>query len=197
MNTLTSPPIVSDAHLVEQARTGAQTAFTELVRRHQQAIRGYLVRLIGELHAADDVAQEVFLAAYHNLEQLQVAGDFLRWIRGIARYQAISFLRERINRRRLEEESLPHLLDEARLALAEGSSLDDERNDWLPRLRYCLDRLAPYSRKLIDDHYFAGLSTGELATREGRRGSTMRMTLLRIRQTLHYCLTRARGEVET
>jgi RNA polymerase sigma-70 factor (ECF subfamily) len=196
VNTLTSPPTVDDARLVEQARAGAQAAFTELVRRHQQTIRGYLIRLIGELHAADDVAQEVFLAAYHNLQQLQVAGDFLRWIRGIARYQAISFLRERISRRRLEEESLPHLLDEARLALAEGAGADEQRDDWLLRLRFCLDRLAPYSRKLIDDHYFAGMTTGELAKREGRRGSTMRMTLLRIRQTLHYCLTRARGEVE-
>ena len=190
VNTLISPPPLDDARLVEQARAGTQAAFTELVRRHQQAIRSYLIRLIGELHAADDVAQEVFLAAFRNLHQLQVAADFLRWIRGIARYQAINFLRERINRRRQEEESLPHLLDEARLALAENSSADDEREDWLARLRVCLDRLAPYSRKLIDDHYFAGVTTGELATREGRRGSTMRMTLLRSRQTLHQCLTR-------
>ncbi len=194
MNTLTSPPTFDDADLVQQARAGVQAAFTELVRRHQQAIRGYLIRLLGELHEADDVAQEVFLSAYRNLEQLNVAGDFLRWVRGIARFQAISFLRERISRRRQEEESLPHLLDEARLALAESSATDDQREDWLLRLRYCLDRLAPYSRKLIDDHYFAGLTTGQLAAREGRRGSTMRMTLLRIRQTLHYCLTRARGE---
>lgn len=193
VNTLISPPPLDDAHLVEQARAGfpgAQVAFTELVRRHQLAIRSYLIRLIGELHAADDVAQEVFLGAYRNLEQLQSGGDFLRWLRGIARFQAISFLRERINRRRLEEKSLPHLLDEARLALAESFPADDDREDWLPRLRHCLDRLAPYSRKLIDDHYFAGVTTGELAAREGRRGSTIRMTLLRIRQTLHHCLTR-------
>lgn len=198
VNNLISPPILDDGRLVEQARApggeGAQAAFTELVRRHQQAIRSYLIRLIGELHAADDVAQEVFLAAYRNLEQLQVTGDFLRWVRGIARFQAISFLRERINRRRLEAESLPYLLDEARLALAESSAAEGEREDWLARLRHCLERLAPYSRKLIEDHYFAGVTTGELAAREGRRGSTMRMTLLRIRQTLHHCLTRNRGE---
>ena len=190
VNTLISPPTLDDARLVEQTRAGLKAAFTELVRRHQQAIRSYLIRLIGELHAADDVAQEVFLAAFRNLEQLQVPGDFLRWVRGIARFQAISFLRERISRRQQEAESLPHLLDEARLALAKNSNADEEREDWVARLRLCLDRLAPYSRKLIDDHYFAGVTTGELAAREGRRGSTMRMTLLRIRQTLHHCLTR-------
>lgn len=193
MTDLISPPTLDDSHLVTQALApetqAAQAAFAELVRRHHQAIRGYLIRLIGEVHAADDVAQEVFLAAYRNLGQLQVAADFPRWLRGIARFQAINYLRERTNRRRLEAESLPHLLDEARLALAESSTAD-ESDDWLSRLRQCLDRLAPYSRKLIDDHYFAGVPTGELAAREGRRGSTMRMTLLRIRQTLHHCLTR-------
>ena len=190
MNAVSSPPTVADAHLVDQARAGSQAAFTELVRRHQQSIRAFLIRLIGELHAADDVAQEVFLAAFRNLSQLQNAADFLRWIRGIARFQAISFLRERISRRRQEEESLVHLLDDARLVQAENCAGDDEREDWLARLRVCLDRLAPYSRQLIEDHYFAGQTTGELAAREGRRGSTMRMTLLRIRQTLHHCLTR-------
>ena len=60
---------VTDAQLI--ARVLVQDdrhAFSELVRRYQSALRATLRRLTAGDHAlADDLAQETFLLAYHNL----------------------------------------------------------------------------------------------------------------------------------
>ena len=43
-------------------------AFATLVRRHQSAVRGFLLRLcFGDGALADDVAQETFLRAYQRI----------------------------------------------------------------------------------------------------------------------------------
>ena len=60
-------------------------AFSELVRRHQSAVRNFLRRLTGGRHAwADDLAQETFLAAYRNLGRYRGASAFPTWLFGIA-----------------------------------------------------------------------------------------------------------------
>ena len=45
------------------------------------------------LEAVDDMAQEVFLVAFRQLGQFQAAAPFQSWVLGIARNQALSFLR--------------------------------------------------------------------------------------------------------
>ena len=62
-----------------------RTAFGELVRRHQSAVRRFLRQLTGGDRAlADDLAQETFLQAYHSLVRYRGDARFLTWLCGIA-----------------------------------------------------------------------------------------------------------------
>lgn len=79
-----SPDAGGEAALVAQARGGSADAFSRLVERHQQPVRGFLRRLSGNHADADDLAQETFLTAWESMGRFH-AGESLRaWLCGIA-----------------------------------------------------------------------------------------------------------------
>ena len=60
-------------------------AFATLVRRHQSAVRAFLLRLCcGDGALADDVAQETFLRAYQRIASYRSEGGFDSWLFSIA-----------------------------------------------------------------------------------------------------------------
>lgn len=75
---------MNDTILVEEARRGSLRAFEALVRRHQPVVRGFLRRLTGDLSLADDLAQDVFVAAWRKLGSYEGRGAFRSWLCRIA-----------------------------------------------------------------------------------------------------------------
>jgi RNA polymerase sigma factor (sigma-70 family) len=77
---------LTDAELI--ARVVVQDdrhAFSELVRRHQSAVRATLRRLTAGNHAlADDIAQETFMLAFRNLHSFRQESKFSTWLYRIA-----------------------------------------------------------------------------------------------------------------
>jgi hypothetical protein len=62
-----------------------QHAFGELVRRHQSPVRAFLTRMTrGDVHLADDLAQETFLKAWQKLYTFRGGAKFSTWLFGIA-----------------------------------------------------------------------------------------------------------------
>ena len=53
-----------DAALLAAVRDGSELAFNTIVDRHQQAVRTFLRRMMGNDDDADDLAQETFLVAW-------------------------------------------------------------------------------------------------------------------------------------
>ena len=71
-------------------------AFSELVRRHQSAVRTTLRRLTGGNHAlADDLAQETFMLAYRNLGSFRQEAKFSTWLYRIATNAYLAEARKR------------------------------------------------------------------------------------------------------
>lgn len=74
-----------EASLIVRALGGADNrAFEHLVVMHQSRVRALLRRLCGNVHAADDLAQEVFVIAYQKLSDYQGRGQFGAWLCSIA-----------------------------------------------------------------------------------------------------------------
>jgi RNA polymerase sigma factor (sigma-70 family) len=88
---------ITDAQLI--ARVVVQDdrhAFSELVRRHQSAIRATLRRLTAGNHAlADDLAQETFLLAYRNIKSFRQEARFSTWLYRIATNAFLADARKR------------------------------------------------------------------------------------------------------
>ena len=56
-----------DAALVAAARAGDSAAFSRLFRRHADAVRTRVTRLVGAVPECDDLVQNVFLALHRAL----------------------------------------------------------------------------------------------------------------------------------
>jgi RNA polymerase sigma factor (sigma-70 family) len=62
-----------------------QNAFSELVRRHQSAVRGLLRQLTRtDVALADDLAQQTFLRVYKNIRSFRGEARFSTWLYRIA-----------------------------------------------------------------------------------------------------------------
>jgi RNA polymerase sigma factor (sigma-70 family) len=76
----------TDADLIARVLSREdQNAFGELVRRHQSPVRAFLMRMTrGDLHLADDLAQETFLKAWQKLRTFRGDSRFSTWLFAIA-----------------------------------------------------------------------------------------------------------------
>lgn len=177
--------------LLARSQAGDRAAFGELVRRHERPVRAYLARLLGDLHAADDVAQEVFMESFRGLDRYRGEGEFRSWLLATAHHKAVSLLRSRARRRTEPVADVEATLAVARLTRAEAMASDPDEQERLGRaLARCLEKLPEKSRHLVDEHYTAGQSAEAIARSLGRKGSAVRMALLRIRTALAECITR-------
>jgi RNA polymerase sigma-70 factor (ECF subfamily) len=141
----------SDAALVRAASSGSEAALDSLFQRHwRHAYRtAYLV--CHDPAAAEDIAQEAFVAAVRSLERFDRRRPFEPWLRRIVVNRAIDWTRMRAARRESPTEQLPELAapsDEP----GPGRDLVD-----------ALGRLAPDQRAVIVLRYVLDLTPGEIA----------------------------------
>ena len=71
------------SQLVQAAQGGDRAAFGEIVSRFQDMAFAGAYALVGEADLAQDIAQEAFLEAYHNLGKLRDPAAFPGWFRRI------------------------------------------------------------------------------------------------------------------
>jgi len=187
MNSL----VGDDSRLVELARSGSTEAFTEIILRHQEHVRGYLGRYSRNPAVVDDLAQEVFLNAYTSLPHYKHEHSLVAWLLGIARNLALMKLREEARRHARESVKFESTMADWQSRRAETELQDPSSHlRHLRALEKCLDHLPKESATLVQEHYFESRSVVELARREGKKDATVRMTLLRIRQALRQCVER-------
>jgi RNA polymerase sigma-70 factor (ECF subfamily) len=82
---------VADEALVLWAREGHQEAFEELVRRHRDRAYRVALRLLGDPHLAEDVAQEALVAAWRALPRFRREARFSTWLYRIVTNTALNY----------------------------------------------------------------------------------------------------------
>lgn len=82
--TLSESGQPGDAELVRLTRAGSHEAYKELVTRYQGHVYGLAYSVLGDWAEAQDAAQEAFLRAYTNLDQLRDPDRFAAWLRRVA-----------------------------------------------------------------------------------------------------------------
>ena len=112
---------VSDADLVQRARSGDQWALEMLYRRHVQVVAGTALRLLRNRADAEDVTQETFLLAFEKLAQLAEPAAFRGWLVRIA----VSRVHRRFRTRKLRGLIFPWRDAEGEDISLEGEARDD------------------------------------------------------------------------
>ena len=85
---------MDDAQLVARFQRGEEAAFDMLVERHRRRIYSLVCRL-ASTGEADDLAQEVFIAAYKALSNFRGDSAFSTWLYRIAVHVCSHHLRKR------------------------------------------------------------------------------------------------------
>ena len=142
----------SDLELATRvALNGDPDAFSLLVERHQQKIRCFLRRLLGgDDSAADDLAQETFLAAFQKIHTFRGQAALGTWLHTIAYRQFVSLTRKQKRMQVMAE--VPDAGHDAR-----------EATDSEIMARQLLDQLGPEDRACLTLAYSVGMSHAEIA----------------------------------
>ena len=97
----------SDAALVAAAARGDEAALAELFRRHWPGAHRAAWFVIHDERAAEDVAQEAFVAAVRRLESFDRTRPFAPWLHRIVVNRAIDHARARAARREVAGDGVP------------------------------------------------------------------------------------------
>jgi RNA polymerase sigma-70 factor, ECF subfamily len=133
----------SDAALVHAAQGGSERAVDELFARHWDDAYRTALLIAHDRAAAEDIAQEAFLAALRALP---------RWLHRIVVNRAIDWARARRLRQEVAVEAVPEV---AAPAVREDLGLGE--------LGEALGRLSPEHRAVVVMRYLLDLTPGEIA----------------------------------
>jgi RNA polymerase sigma-70 factor (ECF subfamily) len=178
------PPVEAeptDQSLAIRAAAGEREAFGLLVERYQVSVFNVCYRLLGERHAAEDLAQEAFVRAYQRLDRFDRERPFGPWIRRLAANVCLNHLEaQRPRALALDDEhdtplTAPPAVDPA--AVHEQAEAD-------AAVRAALISLPPHYRAVIELRHFQDLTYEEIATALGLPVSDVKSHLFRARRRL-------------
>ncbi len=152
--------------------TQAGAAIEALYRTQHRALLAYLIRLVGDHAAAEDLCHEAFLKAFRSWQQAEIV-NATAWLRRIATNTAYDYLRRR---RRMHFTPL----DEAIQSPSGAESMESRVHEQEP-VRRVLALLSPQARQLLLSAS-AGHSTGELAAALECSDTAVRLRLFRARR---------------
>ena len=106
--TLVTGLNVSETELVNRAKSGDRNAFNEVVRIHAQGVMNVIYRMCGDVHIAEDAAQETFIQAWLHLSTFRPQTSLRNWLYRIAVNAATDMLRK-------EKRILPNSVEDLQL----------------------------------------------------------------------------------
>jgi RNA polymerase sigma-70 factor (ECF subfamily) len=117
------------------------------VRDFGPGLRAFLTSQLFQLDAADDLAQETFIAAYRSLHTFRLGEDFGAWLRGIARNK----LRRHFETARRQVSALDQFRSECRSLMETEFETHASQTDadHLQAMLRCISKLPERMRKVV------------------------------------------------
>ena len=146
----------TDAELLTLSTRGDAGAFELLYQRHNRALYNYLLRLIHRPTVAEELLQEVFLAAWKAASQFRGEAKVKNWLFRIAHHRAVSWLRH--NREELTPDGE---IPDTPVTLQREEHV---RDAWrIEQLHIALDKLSPTHRAVLELAFFHEMNYTEIA----------------------------------
>ncbi|MCU1500265.1 MAG: hypothetical protein QOI25_3141 [Mycobacterium sp.] len=172
---------VDDAYLVRRAQEGYLDAYAELVDRYSGLAYRVALRVVGNHHDAEDVAQEALVGAWQQLPNFRAQSTFSTWLYRIVTHRALN----RVQRQH-PSNSLDVIGDVADACA--GPAVRLERNLMKEAITDAIQALPPAQRITVVLHHLEGLSYAEVAAVTDSSVAAVRSHLFRARRTLGVAL---------
>jgi RNA polymerase sigma-70 factor (ECF subfamily) len=177
----------SDADLVVQACGGETDAFALLVSRYKDRIYNAAVHLVGATEDAEDIAQDVFLKAFHGLKGFRRRAKFSTWLYGIMLNCVRSHWRSKGRRKAFvslgggdgEDGSMPDPPSDQ-----EGPVASSVRKETIEMVRRAIEALDGELKEMVVLRDLEGFTYEEMSEMLGLPLGTVKSRLFRARAVL-------------
>ena len=179
---------MTDEQLVKAYAQGNNEAFDTLLKRHQERIFNYILRIIKNEDIANDIFQETFVKAILTIKQGRYTenGKFPAWISRIAHNLIIDYFRqeksENLQSADLEEIDVLNRKELCEETIEDIIISDQIRED----VKYLIKELPKLQREVLNMRYYQNLSFKEIAEITGVSINTalgrMRYAILNLRR---------------
>jgi RNA polymerase sigma-70 factor (ECF subfamily) len=133
--------------VLDQILGGSRDAFRLIVRAYSLALRCYIASQVHHPNDVDDIAQEVFLAAFRQLESFRRGDDFGAWLRGIARNKLHDYFRSSVRRNKALERFREEVARIVQEDLDKAAAADNSES--IEALLRCIARLPEKLRRVV------------------------------------------------
>ncbi|MBD5295016.1 MAG: sigma-70 family RNA polymerase sigma factor [Bacteroides sp.] len=179
---------MSDEQLVKAYAQGNNEAFDALLKRHQDRVFNYILRLIKNEDLANDIFQETFVKAILTIKQGRYTenGRFPAWISRIAHNLIIDYYRQEKSENVQSADSDDiNLLN--RKELCEATIEDMIINEQiLQDVKDLIEELPELQKEVLQMRYYQNLSFKEIAEKTGVSINTalgrMRYAIINLRR---------------
>lgn len=169
----------------EPDRDPRSQEFIRLYQRNERKLYGYILSLVPNIAAADEISQETNLRLWEQFDRFDPNKDFISWACTIAYYQVLKY-RTMSGREPMQFDS--NVLE---LVADRVTTRHDELAAKQSYLIDCLTQLSDFKRQVIRLYYSYGMTAKAVAERLGRNVAAVEKTLVRTRHTLHDCVEAA------
>jgi RNA polymerase sigma-70 factor (ECF subfamily) len=161
----------------------------QVLLRERLRIAAVAALILRDVHAADDIFQQIVLTALEGRGEFFEADHVLAWALRVARHRAIDLVR-RAQLRPLPDDVLDQFEAEW------GDPAPHGWSDQLEALHHCVGRLAGSARQLLRMKYSEGLTANVIAAKLHRSPDGVYQALCRIHRSLRECVARRLGQVQ-
>ncbi|MCC6492433.1 MAG: sigma-70 family RNA polymerase sigma factor [Pirellulales bacterium] len=161
-----------------------QEALVGLMTQFQGRLYAYILSLIADADAANDVLQETNIVLWKESRHFVLGTNFKAWAFRVAHFQCMAY-----RQRKLRDKVM--FSDDVVAALAiESKDLDERYEERAQALAFCLERIHFRSREALRLRYAEELAVAEVAARMSRSSNAVSQLLFRARQWLIACVKR-------
>lgn len=170
-------PLEDERRLVDLAKSGDGDAFGQLYEAYFDRVYRFIFFRVSDDQIAEDLASQVFLKAWENLQRYHPRGPFLAWLYAIARNTVIDNYRTRKPVISLED-AAPIASQDDRLD--DRMQLEFEMNS----LRQAMQRLTDEQQEVIMLKFISDYDTEQIARVMGKSEGAIRALQMRALQAL-------------
>lgn len=179
---------LTDIELIEQTLAGNQSAYADLVKRHQRFVFTLAVRFTKTREDAEEVAQDCFIKAYRSLHSFGGNSKFTTWLYSIVYTTAMTFLRKkRLDTSSIDDEGNFIQVENQNAAFENNMAENKSRSYYLNQ---AIEQLLPDDAMIITLFYKGEQSLEEIAAVLGIEPNNVKVKLFRARQRLKEKLER-------
>jgi RNA polymerase sigma-70 factor (ECF subfamily) len=175
----------AEVALLQRVAAGDRDAFSELYRRLQRPLFGYLMKLVREREMVEDVLNETMMEVWRQAARFEGRSSVNTWVFSIAHHRAVSRLRKR-RETSLDEEQAATIEDEA--------PTPDERaisGDMSRLLGTLMEQLSFEHREILHLAYYQEFSVQEIADALDLPANTVKTRMFYARQRLKVLLEKS------